>query len=357
MSDAAPAPFHLTVLNPGGHDSEQHFTNGANAPGNGHHPANFHAYAACTRGSFHREVERATAEHAPILLLLRGDFKATERALVALKRRSLRVAVSLKETGLHQIAHQLSDRAKLQRFLRVTEAADACLGATPQAADLFRSVRRDSAAEFIPTPCPLSDPRWDFSVPLSERNGIFIGTREFFVPSRNHLAALLLAREISAKTGAPVTVWNHDRSKGAGLLDSLGFAPSKLRVLQTYSGYASYLREMARHRIVLQLDRSAVPGQVAADALLARVPCLGGNGAIDQLAFGAPEELRDLAQLALRLLRDDEFYLRFNSDAQLRAKERLSFEAVAPQLRQFFASPNANTAPGAPLAQPARQPR
>lgn len=42
---------------------------------------------------------------------------------------------------------------------------------------------------------------------------------------------------------------------------------------------------MARHKIVLQLDRSHVPGQVAGDALLCRIPCVGGDGAIERITF------------------------------------------------------------------------
>jgi len=47
---------------------------------------------------------------------------------------------------------------------------------------------------FIPTPYPIDDRRWDFSRPIEERSGIFIGTREWNVLSRNHLGALLVAR-------------------------------------------------------------------------------------------------------------------------------------------------------------------
>ena len=87
----------------------------------------------------------------------------------------------------------------------------------------------------------------------------------------------------------------------------MGFAPGKLRVLDrklTYPG----LQELARHKIVLQLDTSFVPGQVAGDALLCRVPCVGGNGAIDRLAFpescGFGRSIDDIGKAARRLLTD-----------------------------------------------------
>ena len=107
MTESNRAQFRLTVLNPGGRDPEQHFSVGAGEIAQSHAPVNFHAYAACTRGSFHREMKSAIAEGTPVLLLLRGDFRASERALGALQNEERFVAVSLKETGLHQIAHQL----------------------------------------------------------------------------------------------------------------------------------------------------------------------------------------------------------------------------------------------------------
>lgn len=334
--------FRLTVLNPGGRDPEQQFPDGAGAPGPGHAPTNFHAYAACTRGSFHRETRRAIAEETPVLLLLRGDFRHSEQALRELQHATRKVAVSLKETGLHQIANQLSDPAKLGRFLSVVRNADFCIAATPEAAELYQSVRGGGRnVAFIPTPYPLDEPRWNFSVPAGERSGIFVGTREFNVPSRNHIAALLLSRELSHATGERVMVYNFDGRRGNRVVDEIGFPPGKLQAEIRHLSYPDYVRQIATHKLVLQLDTSFVPGQVAGDALLARVPCVGGNGAIDRTAFpdlcGAGRTISDLREIALRLLSDKDEYQRqlekMNQNAQ-----RLSFRQIESELEHFFAS-------------------
>src|SRR5262245_31374478 len=111
MAANSPENFRLTVLNPGGHDSEQQFDS-VSGPGEGpHSPINFHAFAACSLGAFHRNTRGAIAENTPVLLLLRSDFRASERALTDLKKEGRTVAVSLKETGLQQIAEQLRDPA------------------------------------------------------------------------------------------------------------------------------------------------------------------------------------------------------------------------------------------------------
>lgn len=333
--------FRLTVLNPGGRDPQQQFPDGAGEINQVHQPTNFHAYAACTHGSFQRDPKSALAEGTPILLLLRGDFAASERSLTALQKEGRVVAVSLKETGLHQIAEQLQHPARLARLIRIVQRADGCLAPTPEAADLYRAIRgKADRVAFIPTPYPIDDARWNFSTPVAERSGIFVGTREWDVPSRNHLGALLVARELSQTTGAPVTVFNFDRGKGARLLTSLDFPSGKLRILDRKLSYPDYLREIARHRIVLQLDTSFVPGQVAGDALLCRVPCVGGNGAIDRLAFpetcGFVRSIEEIGKAALRLLADEEHYQGSVLGMEGKAAPLLAFKIVAEELRTFF---------------------
>ena len=333
--------FRLAVLSPGGRDPDQYFDEKAGKAG--HSPINFHGFAACTHGSFHRDLKNAIAERTPILLLLRGDFKATYRAFVDLKKLGRAVAVSFKETGLHQIAEQLRDPARLERFMAIMEKADGCIATTPESADIYRRARPDWSAAtvaFIPTPYPMEDPVWDFSVPPNEQSGIFVGTREWDIPSRNHLAALLLARELSHSSKEPVTVFNLDGRKGARLLAKLSFPANQLRVIDGRRDYPDYLREVARHKIVLQLDRSRVPGQVAGDALLARTLCVGGDGTTERIAFasfcGEGKTIDQLSAIALDLLRDTNKRATAIVESQWRGAERLSFQAVRKQLKIFF---------------------
>jgi hypothetical protein len=205
------------------------------------------------------------------------------------------------------------------------QKANACLAPTPEAADLYRTLRSDDRVAFIPTPYPIDDARWDFSRPIEQRAGIFIGTREWVVPSRNHLAALLLVRRLSENTSEPVTLFDYEGQKGARLLSEIGFDSRRLRVL---------------NKIVLQLDTSFVPGQVAGDALLCRLPCVGGNGAIDRLGFpescGFARSIAQIEQSGARLLTDANFYRGAVASMIPSASKSLSFGAVAKQLEDFF---------------------
>jgi hypothetical protein len=343
--------FRLTVLNPGGRDPQQEFHR-VPAPGErGHPPINFHAFAACTLGAFHCNARSAIAEGTPVLLLLRGDFRVSERAFANLKRQGRAVVVSLKETGLHQIGQQLRDPQKLARFMKVIGEADGCIATTPEAAEIYRRVRTKripATVAFVPTPYPIEDQRWNFSVPTAEQSGIFVGTREWDVPSRNHFATLVLARRLCEATDEPVTVVNLDGYGGRRLFSELKFPEGKLRLVEKWKPYQDYLREMARHKIVLQLDRSHVPGQVAGDALLCRIPCVGGDGAIERITFpntcGEGRSINEIASMALDLLKDPDRREAVVSEAQERALKRLSFQAVRVQLADFFTELKGTTA-------------
>jgi hypothetical protein len=344
MTSQSAEHFRLTVLNPGGSDPEQQF-HSVPAPGEGAHPPiNFHAFAASTLGAFHFNPRRAIEENTPVLLLLRSDFRASQRALQDLKKQGRTVAVSFKETGLHQIAQQLCDRAKLSRFMKIVEQADGCIATTPEAAEIYQRVRSKcdpATVSFIPTPYPIEDERWTFSGSATEQSGIFVGTREWDVPSRNHFAALLVARQLCEATGEPVTVFNLDGSKGGRLLNELRFPQGKLRLIEKWKSYPDYLRDVAQHKIVLQLDHSHVPGQVAGDALLCRVACVGGDGAIERIAFlktcGEGRTIAEIAPIALDLLKNADLRAAIVTESQKRAMEGLSFQAVRSKLADFFA--------------------
>ena len=132
------------------------------------------------------------------------------------------------------------------------------------------------------------------------------------------------------------------------MLGEPNFPEGKLRVIEKWKTYPDYLRDVARHKIVLQLDGSHVPGQVAGDALLCRIPCVGGDGAIERIAFsktcGEGRKINEVASMALYLLKNPDLHEAVVAESQKRARERLSFGAVRSQLAKFFAQLQGTTA-------------
>src|SRR4030095_10035913 len=173
---------------------------------------------------------------------------------------------------------------------------------------------------------------------MEHRSGIFVGTRELTVSTRHHFAALLAAKKLSDETKEPVTVFNSDHRRAAKLIAEIGFR--KIRVHEKRMEYRAYLGEVARHKIVFQLDRSRVPGQVAGDALLCRSVCVGGDGAIERIAFpktcGEKKSEEELIETAQRLLTNDEERHDIAERATKIAKEKLSFHAGREALARFF---------------------
>jgi hypothetical protein len=332
--------MQLAVLNPRGNDREQHFRDGPGAPTDpGHAPVNYHAFAACTGGSFYRDAAAIPTEQKNVLMLVRRDLKACARAIFGLRRAGKNVVIALKESGTHQVASLLDRRSRLQLFQEICARSYGAIATTPETVPLLRGAGAHTV-EFIATPYPVDDPRWDFAQPIEERRGIFVGTREFDVPSRNHLAALLTVRPLAEAMGEPVTVVNYGGWGDRRLLNQTRYSEGMLKIVEGRMPYAKYLQLVASHKLVFQLDSSAVPGQVAGDALLCRVPCVGGNGAVERLAFPelcghgrTPEQLFDIATRLLDHPHDCEAVM---TQALENARHTLSFAAGARSLGYFF---------------------
>jgi len=104
--------------------------------------------------------------------------------------------------------------------------------------------------------------------------------------------------------------------------------------------YSKYLQVIGKHKLVWQLDASGGVGRVASDALMARVPCVGGHGTTDRLVFpdlcGFGRDGEQLFDLAARLLEHPHDCEAVVQRAAENAREKLSFAAVNARLETFF---------------------
>ena len=326
----------FAVLNPGGRDREQVFSNGAGQPEDpGHPPVNYHAYAACCRGGYFRSADSIPEGTEKVLVLLRKrNLRGALASVAQLRKRGCQVFVSCKESGSHQVADLLGDVSRWEVFQKICAAADGAISSTPELVPLYRSAGC-ACADFLPTPYPVDAPAWNFAQPLEKRRGIFVGTREFNTPSRNHLAAVVMADQISRDLSCPLAVVNTEGRQGGMILKSLRKKNPLLFIIEAPLPYPDYLRVMALHRIVWQLDSSSVPGQAAGDALLCRMPCVGGNGAVERLAFqeffSAGRD--ELATRTRDLLQNDEAWRSVVHRAESNAHDQLSFPVIAAKLQ------------------------
>lgn len=332
--------MRFAVVNPGGRDKPQSFADGPGTPrGPGHAPVNFHAYAACLGGGFSRD-ERDVDADVVLLLLRKRNLRRVLAAIGRLRQQGVKVLVSCKETGSHQVADLLGDVTRWELFREICAAADGVLTPVSSLVEVYKAAGA-KRVECVPTPYPLEFAEWDFGVPLEKRRGIFVGTREFGVPTRNHLAAVALADALSRELSCPLAVVNSEGRRGGMLLKSFQRGNPLFYILEGPLSYADYLEVMALHRIVMQLDESSVPGQVAGDALLCRMPCVGGNSEIEMAVFpefcgGMPRG--KIVGLARGLLLDDAAWSQAVQAASTRAAGCLTFKAGAELLGHVFSS-------------------
>ncbi|MFO7627395.1 MAG: hypothetical protein R6V62_09075 [Candidatus Fermentibacteraceae bacterium] len=301
----------LDVIAPGGRDVFMDFAGGVPAPGRGAHPpVNYHGMAAATGGAFHNDPSTVTPDGRAVLVLMPGRADRALAAASALKAAGHPVLATWKECGGHQIRGFFRRPGNEKTFNLLRGLVTAWIASSPAALETLRARVSDAPVLELPTPYPVDLPEWCFGgAEPSSRKGVFIGTREWTVPSRRHGSAMqIAARLVRELPGLTVTVVN--RGGTGGLLRTLlvmgrNPAVSLLRPMP----YHDYLLRMSGSRIVLQRDESGVPGQVAGDALLAGALCLGGNGMLDGLAFphmpGAEADDNEVAARALRLLTDD----------------------------------------------------
>lgn len=340
------SPVCLAVLNPKGRDPFLDYAKGPECYERGiHAPINFHAFAAATFGAFFDSTEAVIAARDrfdAVLVLIRRRIWLTLAAVLKLKRAGLRVIVAWKECSHNQISRQLNSPRAIRAYGELLDAADGILSPTlawpPRAGGISQEAFWKKL-KFIPTPYPVDLPAWDFSTPLEQREGILIGTREFKTEARNHILAITRAASLAHEFDIRrVTVINSEKLRGLRILRELdsAFPPGCLRIQETTLSYPDYMRLLSSHRIVYQMDRSTVPGQVAGDCLLARTLCAGGSSTIEKMAFpdfsdDGTIRMKNVFERIERILHDDEEYLAAIQKSQKIASKSLSFESAAGQ--------------------------
>ncbi|TVR51208.1 MAG: hypothetical protein EA425_07725 [Puniceicoccaceae bacterium] len=337
MPNAVARPLHVLHLH--GRNPYQDFRDGPGRPDDsGHPPVNFHAYAACTGGAWHRDPG-TLPPRADVLLLLTRHLRREARCLARLRKAGHRVLVAFKETGYHQAPALLGSAGPLLRIREIVTQADGCLTPVLWLAPVLHGLRPGHpphSCTFIPTPYPIDHDGWDFSVPEERREGIFLGTREPQVPSRLHLPALLALAARARTLDTRITLISPRPRRERSLYRALGEAAELLDIVPGPLPYPEYLRLMTRYRLVFQWDRSGVPGQVAGDALLCRMACVGGDSAVGTVAFGGPQDPSDALDRACHLYLDTGSRETAVKEALARARLRLGFGPVAERIARFL---------------------
>ncbi len=333
--------FKLSVVNIGGRDSNQFFRSGAGLPtDDGHAPVNYHSYAACTLGAFLQDFE-FTDQFENFIFLLRSDLSKSLSNLKKLRKQkpNSKIALMFKETGPFQIFKTFGGSQDIETFEELIVLSNGIISPTPFLNSFYENFT-DNPVEFIPTPYPFHSNDWDFSIPSSEKRGIYLATREFEVDWRMHLYSLGSLRKLIESKNIKLTVVNQDGNSGKKWLNSLGFSDSNLNLIDGRMNYTDYLKELAKHQLIINPDLGMVPGQIVGDSLLVKTPVIGGNSILQELIY--PELATKSADYGFINQKINDFYsnteevnLEMTKSFQ-RAEKEISFEAAKGRLEMFF---------------------
>lgn len=332
--------MQLCVLHPSSREPEQVFTDFAGKPDpKGIPPLGYRALAACTGGGFYRKDSAIPEGERRVLLVLTRNLKACRQIMVNLRREGKTVMLAWEKPGAFELENLLRSPSDLAVFREICGRAHGALAVTADLEPVFRG-GGVLHVETIPTPLPVDSTEWDFSIRPEERNGILLGTWETEEPSRRHRTALLGLKDVVSQMYEPLTVFNLDGWRGRRWLRQLGYPPGLLRVIERRLPYTEYMRKMASHKLVFQLDASGGLGRVAGDALMCRIPCVGGTGVTERIIFpdlcGHGVSASDLLHLTSRLLDHGHDRESAVDRALDLARQRISFEMIQQSLEQLF---------------------
>lgn len=332
--------MQLCVLQPGSRELQQKFPDFAGKPDiQSPPPLGYRGFAACTGGGFYTKDSAIPTDERRVLLVLNRNLKSCRQTVINLRRAGKTIILAWEESGGFAVENLLRSPSDLGLLREICARAHGALAVSPELEPVFRG-GGILHVENIPMPLPVESPEWDCSIRPEERQGIMLGTWEYGSSLKRQLSALMGLRDVVSQMYEPLTVFNLDGWSGRRWLRQLGYPQGLLRVIERRVPYADYLRKMASHKLVFQLDVSGGAGRVAGDALLCRIPCVGGNGVTERLIF--PEfssqntSAPDLLYAVGRLLDHGHDRDMAVDRAMEIAKQRLSFEVIQQSLEQLF---------------------
>lgn len=302
-------------------------------------PLGFAGFAACTGGGIYRKSSEIPPEERRVLLVIGRDLKAARQATIDLRRSGKTIVATLENGGRFAIRSWLNSPADLSLFREICSRAHAGLAVSHDSEPILRAGGL-LHVEVIPAPLPLQETEWNFSIPDEERRGIFLGSWDWKNPVKRHLEALIALREVAGYMYEPVTVFNLDGWRGRRWLRQIEYPAGLLRVIERRLPYAEYLRKVALHKMVFSLDASGGEGRIGADSLLCRIPCVGGTGEINSIAF--PDfcdhalPVPDITQKASLLLDHGHDRERAVEQALDYGRQKFDFAAASNALEQLF---------------------
>lgn len=308
------------------------------------------AWAACTDGKIVSDADMLGDDLPDMVIILHRPCRHAHcmSSLRYLQDRGVTTGVCIQEAGMSQIQHDYSDPQRFTGLVEIMRRVDFAVFSSASAKPIGEVIT-PGRCHLLSPPIPMDDPRWNYlrTAPEGcERGGILVGTRQMHITSRNHLHGVFAAVSAARDLDVPVTLIERPNQDLVSLLKAVGGVPIRparpheslhklgfmVRYhLQRITPHLAYLDELRKHKVVFQMDGSAVPGRVAADAVLADIPVVGGNGTNEQIAYPDlphdPMHASVMVDETKRLFLDEGYFDSIVSKARMIATQKLSYAA------------------------------
>lgn len=283
----------------------------------------WHSLSACLGTEFFvfgKPGWEGALKYPCVLLLVHRDLEEVLPIVQKLKTMRKKVFISFHEnlaTFLNYVDQTDGQFAFQYRKLVQLAGNQSCLG---RGNETFFSGVADLKCEGLNHAYPFDEWMHAFSIPVEDRRGILIGTRTMHNwQPRNSLAALMKAQILWMDE--PITFLNEDGSQWPARLGG-----TQVTVLPGPLSYENWLRLIGQHQVVYHEDVCGTFGQVAGDAALVGVPCVGGNSDVN---------------MESGLTLEDMFKPKHEMDARVeqalnRVQSRFSWEQVREDIQAMF---------------------
>lgn len=242
-------------------------------------------FAVASGGGVYGRLDRPDPEIRHVMVAIGRDLKAARQTVIDLRRDGRAVVLTAAEPGAWWYHSVLRDPSALKLLQECGIRASGALTFSADGENFWRSAGIP-VSELMPSPLPVgSDEEAPVSEPSEGRWGVFLGTMSWDNPLERHGEALYAIRDLCGQLQEPLTVVNADGWRGRRRLRQMKFARGMLRVVEKVPDFAGLRDLISKHKAVFQLDTNRGWGRVGAAAFLAGVPCMGGQGMLEQILF------------------------------------------------------------------------
>jgi len=329
-----------------------------------HPPTCFHSFAAATNGmvvNLHDSQTDIDKLSSCDMVLIHANVNPLLAIDVSYRLKELGKVVLLSYheniKALNNI-HYMWPNYTIE-FIETLETGfiDALLFSTPLKGKLlweFISERASKPVEYCPTTCAC--PRLEnILTPIDKRKGIIIGTRHFDIEiTRNTLQNLILTAKLSNQYDVPVTFvfanidpsFSHHIDDWYKVFDkqsNFNLICGNKHIVHRVNHILSYLdcvRLISKHRICINLDWAMSQGDVPGDCMWVNVPCIGGNGNIQDIAFSSIKvddtNLDQVYDTCGQLLTDDNLYGQVCFDIEQKFLQNFTYDIARQRLTEIY---------------------